>query len=208
MFKHTGYKLISITILYKISSSRISLIFIFHKILSVSKIKKGGGSNRRRNKTDRRNPRRSMTRIPRVSRGERERENRDGVNRAYANPVEALRASGTCRTLLILNTCSLVLAGSTPTRGEWSLYGIPLPLSLSLPPLRPSFYSWPFLSRTQSRLWNRPCCAYRALCPTFRTGHFWSALVSFRRFLNRSSYVYVKERKREREFFLVFSTLR
>lgn len=75
-----------------------------------------------------------MTRIPRVSRGERERENRDGVNRAYANPVEALQASGTCRTLLILNTCSLVLAGSTPTRGEWSLYGIPLPLSPSLSP--------------------------------------------------------------------------
>lgn len=43
MLKHTGYKLISITILYKISSSRISLIFIFHKILSVSKIKKGRG---------------------------------------------------------------------------------------------------------------------------------------------------------------------
>lgn len=41
---------------------------------------------------------------------------------AYANRVEALRATGTCRTLLILNTCFLVLAGSTPTRGEWSLY--------------------------------------------------------------------------------------
>lgn len=121
--------------------------------------------------------------------------------------VEALQASGTCRTLLILNTCSLVLAGSTPTRGEWSLYGIPLPLSLSLPPPRPSFYSWPFLSRTQSRLWNRPCCAYRALCPTFRTGHFWSALVSFRRFLNRSIIhqlvirICICQRKEERERF-------
>lgn len=55
---------------------------------------------------------------------EKGRENRSGVNRAYADPAEALQASGTCRTLLISNTCSLVLAGSTPTRGEWSLYDI------------------------------------------------------------------------------------
>lgn len=61
-------------------------------------------------------------------------EKRGGVNRAYANPVEALQASGTCRTLLILNTCFLVLAGSAPTRGEWSLYAILPSLSLSLYP--------------------------------------------------------------------------
>ena len=68
-----------------------------------------------------------------VSRISQSNTERRGVNRAYANVVEALRTSSTCRSRLILNTCFLVLAGSTPTRREWSLYGIvSLPSSHSL----------------------------------------------------------------------------
>ena len=84
------------------------------------------------------NRRRNSAWPDRIARQSREFRNRTrkggGVNRAYANVVEALRASGTCRTRLILNTCFLVLAGSTPTRREWSLYGIVLSLSLPLLP--------------------------------------------------------------------------
>ncbi|KAL2736004.1 hypothetical protein V1478_002688 [Vespula squamosa] len=35
-----------------------------------------------------------------------------------------LASSGTCRAQLILNTCFLVLAGSVPSCGEWSLWNI------------------------------------------------------------------------------------
>lgn len=44
--------------------------------------------------------------------------------RAYANLLGLLSSSGTCRARLILNTCFLVLPGSAPVRGEWSLCSI------------------------------------------------------------------------------------